>query len=471
MKSDVRCHGLGFWSSDEPLSVWLSNIEKPEPLQSLDASQWQSLLRVAGYLGPSASWHQPSVFQGRLLFPISDSRGRVCALSGRVVPGVNTADTKAKYRNSPESEVFDKSQTLFGQVPAEFVLKDKGMASQWRTVGRGSVAFLVEGYTDVVTLMRLNVKAFAAMGTAISRAHIKRLLRYADHVILLTDGDAAGQRSARRGLLEALACISPGQQIDARMLPAGKDPDTFASAIEDANTFMREIATLDRWTMEDVWFEEVIGTISTPLSVSARVRLERAVFGAVSKGELPAGPEWQLAFRHWLFRKTGYWVGDTLVERKQYATSHELPPINAGSVNALWLLRFARAPEQLCLAVPYLERWWARDCRLGLLASGESLPGILRLIFTIAHLCKDHLPLIGGFGPLCEAALQAGVPSQWLYEWMSVVRNAENDALLSHYLNEAVIPELWANEFAAWMEALDASLTDEVVREIESLPL
>lgn len=468
-ESDVRRYGLGFWPHQESLSAWLSRIDKPVALRNLNASDWESLLRVAGYLNAQSSWHQPSIFQGRLLFPISDNRGRVCAMSGRIVPGVETGDTKSKYRNSPESEVFDKSHTLYGQVPASFILTDNEVATWWRTVNRQRNTFLVEGYTDVISLARLGIQASAAMGTGITEAHIKRLLRATDTLVILTDGDEAGRKSAQRGLLTALRCVKPGHVVEARLLPEGSDPDTFVANFDEGSQFYRAFKGLVRLTMEDVWFEDRVGGISRPLDIGSRVRLERSVHQGFETGDLPADPEWQICFRQWVFELTGYRVSDAPAQRENAAFLMSLPDLTIDNSGAFWLLRFARAPEQLQIVVPYLDRWWAKDCRLGILGSPEPLSDALRLILTVADACREHMPSIVGFATLCEFSLKAGVPSQWLYRWIRLVKGAQDEPILAHYLDEAVLPDLWASEFCAWLDNIDVVLCDSLLTELQSL--
>ncbi|MDO8946818.1 MAG: DNA primase [Desulfocapsaceae bacterium] len=147
-------------------------------------------------------------FRDRILFPIFDPKGRISGFGGRIV-----GDGQPKYMNSPESPIFDKSRLLLGlfQQAAE-------IRSRQRVV-------LVEGNFDMVSLVVhgcLNV--VAPLGTALTRPQLKLLRHYADNVILLFDGDAAGVKAAVRAVPLFLA-----EQMSAKvaLLPPGHDPDTF----------------------------------------------------------------------------------------------------------------------------------------------------------------------------------------------------------------------------------------------------
>lgn len=468
--NDVRLHGLGFWQAELPFSSWVeaATTYSSSPISGLSLTECTTTANVAGYVARNGSDSSTSVFQGRLLFPICDNRGRVCAVSGRLVPDVSTNDVKAKYRNSPESEVFDKSRTLYGLTPPAFVTTDVAFAQQWRTLLAQRTLVLVEGYTDVIALSRRGVRATAAMGTAISLHHVRLLLRQSDFITLLTDGDSAGVRSARRALLLFLAHVSAGHQVDARCLPANEDPDTFCNAESDASISQR-MALLPRLRMEDVWLADMVGPLTNPLDVGGRVRLERMVSLAKTEGQWPTDVQWQLALECWIHEQTGYWVGLGICERKRRSRFIAVQPLSVDSAGAFWLLRFARAPELFSTVIPLLNRWWVRDCRLGLLANPHELNGSLRLIFTLAHVFMRAQAPITTFSDLCEVALDDGVPSAWLGEWIRIIRSSDSDPVLAEYMQEVVLTQLWQAELQDWLETLDARLNSQLLQSVEGL--
>jgi DNA primase len=149
------------------------------------------------------------LLRGRLVFPIQDARGRVVAFGGRAL----AAGQDPKYLNTPESPVFRKREALYG-LPAAL--------EPMRSAGR---AIVVEGYFDQIALVRAGLgEAVATCGTALTEEHAKSLGRRTRNVVLLFDGDEAGQRA----MLRALEVLLPaGLRVRAAALPGGEDPDDF----------------------------------------------------------------------------------------------------------------------------------------------------------------------------------------------------------------------------------------------------
>ena len=149
-------------------------------------------------------------FRGRLMFPITDRRGRVIAFGGRIL-----GEGKPKYLNSPDTPLFHKGRVLYGMATARRAAHDKA-----RVV-------VVEGYTDVIALSRAGIaEAVAPLGTALTESHLHELWRMADEPILCFDGDAAGERAAWRAAERALPILRPGKSLQFVGLPAGEDPDS-----------------------------------------------------------------------------------------------------------------------------------------------------------------------------------------------------------------------------------------------------
>lgn len=151
-------------------------------------------------------------FRNRLIFPIHDQTGRVVAFGGRAL----AADEKAKYLNSPESALFDKSSLVYGlQFAREAIVKS-------------TRAVVVEGYFDVLLPIQAGVaNVVATLGTALTDRHVRLLGRYAREVVLLFDADVAGAAAAERALQ---LFLSQRMHVRVATIPAGKDPCDFALA-------------------------------------------------------------------------------------------------------------------------------------------------------------------------------------------------------------------------------------------------
>ena len=145
------------------------------------------------------------LFRGRLMFPIQDERGRVAGFGARTL-----GDDVPKYINTPKTAVFDKSQMLYGLSQARRGIQREGRIA------------VVEGYTDVIAAHQAGLDFFvASLGTAFTEENAKRLGRLAPRVLLVFDGDAAGQKASERSL-----DLLVGENLDVRIytLPEGKDP-------------------------------------------------------------------------------------------------------------------------------------------------------------------------------------------------------------------------------------------------------
>ena len=170
-------------------------------------------------------------FRGRVLFSIRDTQGRPVGIGGRVIPETGVT-SPAKYINSPETPLFSKSNLLYGlDVAREGIRKTRR-------------ALVMEGYTDCIVAHQYGfTDAVAVLGTALGDGHIKILKRFADRIVLVLDGDEAGQRRTNEVLELFIA-----QQVDLRILtlPEGADPCEFLQA-HGTEAFARLLAenTLD----------------------------------------------------------------------------------------------------------------------------------------------------------------------------------------------------------------------------------
>jgi len=163
-------------------------------------------------------------FRGRIMFPIRNSRGLVIGFGARVL-----GSGEPKYLNSPETPVFRKGQELYGLFEARNAIR------------RAERAIVCEGYLDVIQLAQAGFEeAVAALGTAVTSAHVGALLRITDHVVFAFDGDAAGRKAARRALEAALPVIADAKRASFVLLPDGEDPDSLIRA-GGAAAFEREL--------------------------------------------------------------------------------------------------------------------------------------------------------------------------------------------------------------------------------------
>jgi len=164
------------------------------------------------------------LFQNRLMFPIRNARGKTIAFGGRTL-----GDDKAKYINSPESEVFHKSSEIYG-------LYEANQAN--RQIER---LLVVEGYMDVVSLAQFGITyAVATLGTATNTESLTQLLKRCQNLVFCFDGDNAGIKAARKAMENALPLFQDGMQISFLLLPQGEDPDTLVRD-EGQEAFERRI--------------------------------------------------------------------------------------------------------------------------------------------------------------------------------------------------------------------------------------
>ena len=175
-----------------------------------------ALVEQAGLIVPRSSGRgYYDRFRDRVIIPIHDNRGRVIGFGGRAL----SDDDQPKYLNSPDTELFDKGQTLYGL--------DKARGA----IAKADRAVVVEGYFDVITLHAAGSPiAVASLGTALNANQVRQLLRYTEskQVILNFDTDTAGVKAAQRAIGEVEAMAYRGDvQLRVLNIPEGKDPDDY----------------------------------------------------------------------------------------------------------------------------------------------------------------------------------------------------------------------------------------------------
>ena len=209
------------------------------------------VLSQAGLVSPSrrGQGHYDR-FRQRIIFPISNLSGRVIAFGARAM----SDEDEPKYLNSPETAIYHKSRVLYG------------LSRSREPIRRSKTAIVVEGYMDVLSLVQAGVdNVVAASGTALTTEHAELLGRYAEKVVLLFDGDAAGSNAAVRGIEILLRT-----DLDVRVvtLPEGQDPDSLVR--ESGNEALSQLVESAPAAL-DVYLDHMASTMDVT-SVQGRAR-------------------------------------------------------------------------------------------------------------------------------------------------------------------------------------------------------
>ena len=194
----------------ETIAYWRLGYA-PEDWQHLEKAFPQDIegLKLLGLIRTSDSGRDFDLLRDRVIFPIRDSKGRVVGFGGRAL----NDEIKPKYINSPDSEVFHKNQLLYGLYEGR-----KQKAQDW---------LMVEGYMDVIALQQYGIHgAVATLGTASNTDHLNILFKQNHRITIAFDGDAAGQKAARRTLEIALPLLNDGRELKFFVLPNDHDPDS-----------------------------------------------------------------------------------------------------------------------------------------------------------------------------------------------------------------------------------------------------
>lgn len=195
-------------------------------------------------------------FRNRVMFPITDLRGRIIAFGGRAL----SPDVPAKYLNSPETEIFKKRMTLYNGQSAREAARSK------------KPVIVVEGYLDVIAAVMAGFEgAVAPLGTALTEDHLNLLWRMNEQPILCFDGDEAGQRAAARTADLALPMLQPGRTIRIATLPDGLDPDDLIK--KQGRAAFADVLDRARSLSDMIWSIETTGGI-VPETPEARAALE-----------------------------------------------------------------------------------------------------------------------------------------------------------------------------------------------------
>jgi DNA primase len=197
-------------------------------------------------------------FRDRVMFPITDARGRVIAFGGRALE----KDVPAKYLNSPETPLFHKGDNLYNLGPAR------------QAAHNGSPIVVVEGYVDVIAMVGAGYPASVApLGTALTENQLTLLWKMADEPILCFDGDRAGQKAAWRAADLALPHLAAGKSLRFALLPEGQDPDDLARS--GGRAAIDDVISASRGLVDMLWSREIEGgNFATP---ERRAALEKRI--------------------------------------------------------------------------------------------------------------------------------------------------------------------------------------------------
>jgi DNA primase len=213
-------------------------------------------------------------FRDRVMFPITDARGRVIAFGGRALE----KDVPAKYLNSPETPLFHKGDNLYN------------LATARQAAHNGSALIVVEGYVDVIAMVAAGFAgSVAPLGTALTENQLALLWKMADEPILCFDGDRAGQKAAYRAADLALPQLMPGKSLRFALLPEGQDPDDLARS--GGRAAIEEVIGAARSLSDILWSREIEGgSFATP---ERRAALEARI------GELANGVRDEVVRRYY----------------------------------------------------------------------------------------------------------------------------------------------------------------------------
>jgi DNA primase len=227
-------------------------------------------------------------FRHRVIFPITDLKGRIIAFGGRAL----APDQPAKYLNSPETPLFHKGHVLFNAKTARGPAHDKNRV------------IAVEGYMDVIALAEAGfAETVAPLGTALTEDQVKLLWRLAPEPILCFDGDAAGRKAAFRAVETVLPQLQPGFSVRFAFLPSGLDPDDLVRQ-NGPEAFASEL-NRTRALFDVLWAREEEGhDLSTP---EARAGLEKrlqAIVSRIIEPSVRSQYERELRETLWTFNRT-----------------------------------------------------------------------------------------------------------------------------------------------------------------------
>lgn len=230
--------------------------------------------------GKKGTWYDR--FRNRLMFPIRDVAGRTIAFTGRAL----SSEDEAKYLNSPETDLYHKSDVLFGMDRAKEAIRTRGFT------------MLVEGQLDLLLSHQTGfTNAVALSGTALTTKHLGLMKRYAPNLMLVLDADTAGLTATAKS---AVLALREGLKVKAARLPKGKDPadlisedpKAFAQAVKDAKPIVEFfLAVLSEGERDSHKLALAVERVVLPLIAAIQSPIEQEHFVAVVARALALSPE------------------------------------------------------------------------------------------------------------------------------------------------------------------------------------
>jgi len=282
MKYAAEYYQNNLWKQEEGKSIGLTYLRErgfsDETIQNFSLGysldQWDGLMKSAlqkgfqkEYLAKAGLIIQKEEnnreydrFRGRVMFPVHNISGRVLAFGARIL-----GNGQPKYLNSPETLIYHKSDVLYGLYQAK------------QTIRQEDNCYLVEGYTDVISLYQAGVRnAVASSGTSLTQEQIRLIGRYTQNVTVLFDSDPAGLKASFRGIDMIL---EGGLQVKAVMLPEGEDPDSLARRLDatELRTYLKENRT------DFIGFKTQIFQKEAETDPIRRAELIKEVVGSIAK--------------------------------------------------------------------------------------------------------------------------------------------------------------------------------------------
>jgi len=374
----------------------------------------QELIDAGLLIRPDDGGQPYDRFRDRLIFPITDARGRLISFGGRALD----PEARAKYLNGPETSVFHKGSNLYGMAEARRILAQGGADAR---------LYVVEGYMDVIACQRAGLAAVAPMGTALTEEQMAVLWRVAPTPVLCFDGDSAGRRAAMRSIDRALPLLKPERTFDFCLLSGGLDPDDILREL-GAPGLKRALAQTTPFSA--LLFErerEEVGALDTPEKEANLVARLRKAAATIADAELAR------TYKDYLVNAFYQQVRPSEAERKQAnktlyrdrraRAAADLTRVTPEARSAAATL--SQAPRPLVAAVvegliahPEVVR--AKSELLGIQGVGDE--GLDRLI-------NDLIPLVEDLGDAAESLIRARLAS---LGHKDTLRRIERTAPLAH---------------------------------------
>ena len=246
-------------------------------------------------------------FKDRLIFPIFNFSNKVVGFGGREI----NENSRIKYINSQESEIFKKSELLFGfKQNSEVIRKEKKI-------------ILVEGYMDVISLAQSEIKfAVASLGTTLSKTQIQKMWNYSDTPFICFDGDDAGRKSSKNIALKCLEFLVPGKSFKFIKLPEGFDPDTFLKKYSKKKFFELMQSS---YNLSDLVWQIILESIDKPTPENIALIDQKIKLLSSKISNKTVSDEY---FKFFIKKKNDYVWNLNLKKKKNFTFNRESSRIN-----------------------------------------------------------------------------------------------------------------------------------------------